>query len=129
LEIAKRNDVVLVIGGSESSNTRNLYNIAAAIKPAFYVEYKEDLDKIDLSNYKNIGIMAGASTPDWLIEDIAQTIKDKYAGNFVRFMSRIFDFLNYGYIFFSVGAFLMSYAIYDILSQPFQYQIGIIISL
>ena len=129
LEIAKRNDVVLVIGGSESSNTRNLYNIAAAIKPAFYVEYKEDLDNIDLSNYKNVGIMAGASTPDWLIEDIAQTIKDKYASNFVRFMSRIFDFLNYGYIFFSVGAFLMSYAIYDILSQPFQYQIGIIISL
>lgn len=129
LEIAKRNDVVLVIGGSESSNTRNLYNIAAAIKPAFYVEYKEDLDNIDLSNYKNIGIMAGASTPDWLIEDIAQTIKDKYASSIYKFVSRIFDFLNYGYIFFSVGAFLMSYAIYDILSQPFQYKIGIIIAL
>ncbi|WP_300369757.1 4-hydroxy-3-methylbut-2-enyl diphosphate reductase [Brachyspira sp.] len=129
LDIAKRNDVVLVIGGSESSNTRNLYNIASAIKPAFYVEYKEDLENIDLSNYKNIGIMAGASTPDWLIEDVAQTIKDKYASNITRIFSKIFDFLNYGYIFFSVGAFLMSYAIYDILSQPFQYKIGIITAL
>ena len=129
LEIAKRNDVVLVIGGSESSNTRNLYNIASAIKPAFYVEYKEDLNNIDLSNYKNIGIMAGASTPDWLIEDVAQTIKDKYSSDISRFFSSIFDFLNYGYIFFSVGAFLMSYAIYDILSKPFQYKIGIVIAL
>ena len=129
LEIAKRNDVVLVIGGSESSNTRNLYKIASEIKPAFYVEYKEDLEKIDLSVYKNIGIMAGASTPDWLIEDVAQTIKDKYSSNITKFISKIFDFLNYGYIFFSVGAFLMSYAIYDILSQPFQFQIGIIIAL
>ncbi|MEI0562827.1 4-hydroxy-3-methylbut-2-enyl diphosphate reductase [Brachyspira pulli] len=128
LEIAKRNDVVLVIGGSESSNTRNLYNIASSIKPAFYVEYKEDLDNIDLSGYKNVGIMAGASTPDWLIEDVAQTIKDKYSKPITRFISRIFDFLNYGYIFFSVGAFLMSYAIYDILSQSFQYKIGIIIA-
>ncbi len=126
LDIAKRNDVVLVIGGSESSNTKNLYKIASAIKPSFYVEYKEDLNNLDLSGYKNIGIMAGASTPDWLIEEVAQTIKDKYASPFSVFFSKIFDFLNYGYIFFSVGAFLMSYAIYDILSQSFQYQIGII---
>ena len=129
LEIAKRNDVVLVIGGSESSNTRNLYKIASSIKPAFYVEFKEDLEKLDLSKYKNVGIMAGASTPDWLIEDVAQTIKDKYSGPITKFFSKIFDFLNYGYIFFSLGAFLMSYAIYDILSQPFQFQIGIIIAL
>ena len=126
LDIAKRNDAVLVIGGSESSNTKNLYKIASAIKPSFYVEYKEDLNNLDLSSYKNIGIMAGASTPDWLIEEVAQTIKDKYANSLSKFFSNIFDFLNYGYIFFSVGAFLMSYAIYDILSQAFQYQIGII---
>ena len=115
LDIAKRNDAVLVIGGSESSNTKNLYKIASAIKPSFYVEYKEDLNNLDLSGYKNIGIMAGASTPDWLIEEVAQTIKDKYANSLSKFFSNIFDFLNYGYIFFSVGAFLMSYASYDIL--------------
>ncbi|WP_347293057.1 4-hydroxy-3-methylbut-2-enyl diphosphate reductase, partial [uncultured Brachyspira sp.] len=120
LDIAKRNDVVLVIGGSESSNTRNLYKIASSIKPSFYVEFKEDLEKIDLTPYKNVGIMAGASTPDWLIEDIAQTIKDNYSSSFYRGINKVFDFLNYGYIFFSFGAFLMSYAIYDILNKPFQ---------
>lgn len=129
LDIAKRNDVVLVIGGSESSNTKNLYKIASAIKPSFYVEYKEDLNNLDLSGYKNIGIMAGASTPDWLIEEVAQTIKDKYASPLSKFFSNIFDFLNYGYIFFSVGAFLMSYAVYDMLSRNFQYQIGVITAL
>ena len=129
LEIAKRNDVVLVIGGSESSNTRNLYKIASNIKPSFYVEFKEDLEKIDLTPYKNVGIMAGASTPDWLIEDIAQTIKDNYSSSFYRGINKVFDFLNYGYIFFSFGAFLMSYAIYDILDKPFQYRIGVIVAL
>ncbi|MEI0579989.1 4-hydroxy-3-methylbut-2-enyl diphosphate reductase [Brachyspira pilosicoli] len=129
LEIAKRNDVVLVIGGSESSNTKNLYKIASNIKPSFYVEFKEDLEKIDLTPYKNVGIMAGASTPDWLIEDIAQTIKDNYSSSFYRGINKVFDFLNYGYIFFSFGAFLMSYAIYDILSKPFQYRIGVIVAL
>ncbi|MBW5378659.1 4-hydroxy-3-methylbut-2-enyl diphosphate reductase, partial [Brachyspira pilosicoli] len=129
LDIAKRNDVVLVIGGSESSNTRNLYKIASSIKPSFYVEFKEDLEKIDLTPYKNVGIMAGASTPDWLIEDIAQTIKDNYSSSFYRGINKVFDFLNYGYIFFSFGAFLMSYAIYDILNKPFQYRIGVIVAL
>ena len=129
LDIAKRNDVVLVIGGSESSNTKNLYKIASNIKPSFYVEFKEDLEKIDLTPYKNVGIMAGASTPDWLIEDIAQTIKDNYSSSFYRGINKVFDFLNYGYIFFSFGAFLMSYAIYDILNKPFQYRIGVIVAL
>ena len=129
LDIAKRNDVVLVIGGSESSNTRNLYKITSSIKPSFYVEFKEDLEKIDLTPYKNVGIMAGASTPDWLIEDIAQTIKDNYSSSFYRGINKVFDFLNYGYIFFSFGAFLMSYAIYDILNKPFQYRIGVIVAL
>ncbi|AFR70914.1 hydroxymethylbutenyl pyrophosphate reductase [Brachyspira pilosicoli B2904] len=129
LDIAKRNDVVLVIGGSESSNTRNLYKIASSIKPSFYVEFKEDLEKIDLTPYKNVGIMAGASTPDWLIEDIAQTIKDNYSSSFYRGINKVFDFLNYCYIFFSFGAFLMSYAIYDILNKPFQYRIGVIVAL
>lgn len=125
LDIAKRNDAVLVIGGAESSNTKNLYNIASSIKPAYYVEYKEDLDSIDLSKYKRVGIMAGASTPDWLIEEIAETIKDKYSSRIGKFISNIFDFIMYGYIFFAFGAFLLSYTVYNILSQSFVYSIGV----
>ncbi|WP_157152292.1 hypothetical protein, partial [Brachyspira sp. SAP_772] len=53
-----------------------------------------------------------------LIEDIAQTIKDNYSSSFYRGINIVFDLLNYGYIFFSFGAFLMSYAIYDILDKP-----------
>ena len=128
LDIAKRNDVVLVIGGSESSNTKNLYKIASTIKPTHYVEFKEDLEKIDLSNYKNIGIMAGASTPDWVIEEIAQIIKDKYSNKISKFVANICDFFNYSYISFSIGVFLMSYSIFNILSIPFNYKIGMIAS-
>ena len=79
VDIANRNDVVLIIGGFESSNTKNLYKIASSIKPSFYIEFKEDLEKIDLSIYNNIGIMAGASTPDWVIKEIANEIESKYS--------------------------------------------------
>lgn len=128
VDIAKRNDVVLVIGGSESSNTKNLYKIASSIKPAHYVEYKKDLDNIDLSNYKKVGIMAGASTPDWLIEEIATTIKEKYASQTELKIKKILDFVVSSYLLFGIGAFLLSFAVSDILSESFAYQIGIIVS-
>lgn len=129
LDIAKRNDVVLVIGGKESSNTKNLYNIASSIKPSYYVEYREDLDNIDLSKYKRVGIMAGASTPDWLIEEVTETIKEKYSSKIVKLINSALDFFIYGHVFFALGAFLLSYAVYNILSQSFTYYIGLITAL
>lgn len=129
VEIAKRNDVVLIIGGANSSNTRNLYKIASSIKPAFYVEYKEDLDKIDLSTFNSVGIMAGASTPDWLIMDIANTVKEKYSSRFKKVLNYLLDFTMASHLFFSVGAFLLSFAVSKILSEEFAHSIGVITAL
>lgn len=129
LEIAKRNDAVLIIGGKESSNTKNLYNIAASIKPAFYIEYKEDLDSIDLSKYKNIGIMAGASTPDWLIEEVASLIKEKYTKSYKKIISKVLNFILDSYLSHALAGILLSFAVYNILSQKFNYSIAIIVGL
>jgi len=129
LEIAKRNDAVLIIGGKESSNTKNLYNIAKAIKPAFYVEYKEDLDSIDLSKYKKIGIMAGASTPDWLIEEVANLIKEKYTKSYKKAISKVLNFILDTYLSHALAGILLSFAVYNILSQKFNYSIALIVGL
>ena len=129
LEIAERNDAVLIIGGKESSNTKNLYNIAKAIKPSFYVEYKKDLDSIDLSKYKNIGIMAGASTPDWFIEEVASSIKEQYTEKYKKVISKTLNFILDSYLSHALAGILLSFAVYDILSQKFNYSIALIVGL
>ncbi len=129
LEIAERNDAVLIIGGKESSNTKNLYNIAKAIKPAFYVEYKKDLDSIDLSKYKNIGIMAGASTPDWFIEEVASSIKEEYTKKYKKAISKTLNFILDSYLSHAIAGILLSFAVYNILSQKFNYSIALIVGL
>ncbi len=75
-EMAKTKDAMIIVGGKNSSNTHKLYNIAKAECDATYwVETKDELDLTALNGKVNIGIMAGASTPKNVIEDVVQAIK------------------------------------------------------
>lgn len=68
-------DIMIVIGGYNSSNTKKLYEICKSnCKETYMIETKDDLPKIDFRNYDNIGITAGASTPDWIINEVVETI-------------------------------------------------------
>ncbi|MDI6602185.1 MAG: 4-hydroxy-3-methylbut-2-enyl diphosphate reductase [Thermoanaerobacteraceae bacterium] len=68
-------DIMIVIGGYNSSNTKKLYDICKEnCNNTFLVETKHDLPEIDFNNYNNIGITAGASTPNWIIKDVVETI-------------------------------------------------------
>ncbi|HJG97472.1 MAG TPA: 4-hydroxy-3-methylbut-2-enyl diphosphate reductase [Romboutsia timonensis] len=63
-------DCMIVIGGKHSSNTQKLVNICKEQVPTFSIETKEDLDIDKLSKFNIIGVTAGASTPNWIIEDV-----------------------------------------------------------
>ena len=70
-ELAARNDGMIVIGGRESSNTRRLTELCAALCPAvLWIERGEDLEPSDLYGKASIGITAGASTPGWIIKEV-----------------------------------------------------------
>ncbi|OUN07951.1 bifunctional 4-hydroxy-3-methylbut-2-enyl diphosphate reductase/30S ribosomal protein S1 [Flavonifractor sp. An92] len=70
-ELAARNDGMIVIGGRESSNTRRLTELCAALCPTvLWVERGEDLEPSDLYGKASIGITAGASTPGWIIKEV-----------------------------------------------------------
>lgn len=70
---------ILVIGGKFSANTNRLAQIARAEgKEAFLVESKEELPLKELEKFKTLGITAGASTPNWLINEIVDTLKSKF---------------------------------------------------
>lgn len=77
-ELALKVDLMLVIGGKHSSNTKKLYKTCLEVQPnTYHIESEEDLNLIDLEKYEKIGITAGASTPDFVIEKIIEIIKRK----------------------------------------------------
>jgi len=63
-------DLVLVIGGRDSANTRHLWEIAAQSKPAHHVQGVEDVLPEWLEGVRCVGLTAGASTPDSLIDEV-----------------------------------------------------------
>ena len=76
LEIAKSVDVIFVLGGKESSNTKKLFEICKKeCKYTFFVEKILDLSKIKLTDFNNIGIISGTSTPDFFIKEVIEYFK------------------------------------------------------
>ncbi|HHW70156.1 MAG TPA: bifunctional 4-hydroxy-3-methylbut-2-enyl diphosphate reductase/30S ribosomal protein S1 [Clostridiales bacterium] len=74
-KLAKIADVMLVIGGRNSSNTQKLYNLCKMYcNNTFAIEKAEDINKNMLDTGNIIGITAGASTPNWLIEEVIRTM-------------------------------------------------------
>ncbi len=71
LELAGTVDFMLVIGGLNSANTQKLANICR--QNGCRTEHVESVDEIDIrwfDNVENVGITAGASTPDWIIREV-----------------------------------------------------------
>ncbi len=74
--LAEQSDVVLVIGGRKSANTRHLREIAAACgKPAYHIEGIDDIDVNWFKGAGTVGISAGASTPQYLIDEVAGFVR------------------------------------------------------
>lgn len=76
-EMAKKSDLMVVAGSKKSANTTHLAEILSKITTTLHIE-----DDIELENYKeliqnanNIGITAGASTPDYIIKRIEEKLK------------------------------------------------------
>jgi len=75
-ELAKKADIMIIIGGKNSSNTKQLYNIANEHCKSYLIESEEELKKEWFEGKNHCGISAGASTPEWLVEKIISKIKD-----------------------------------------------------
>lgn len=79
--IAKQNDHVIVIGGHASSNTKKLAIVAESYgAKAQLIESPEDIDFDALKDAKRIGILAGASTPNWLIDKARDVLIAHFSG-------------------------------------------------
>lgn len=78
-EIAGKVDAMIVIGGSHSSNTQKLYEICKKeCKNTYYIQTLVDLDLEVLKSMGSVGITAGASTPNNIIEEVHTNVRIKF---------------------------------------------------
>ncbi len=77
LELAGRVDLMIVIGGRHSANTRHLAEscVAAGVE-THHVETAAELDPAWLVNRRRIGVTAGASTPDQIIDEVVTKLEE-----------------------------------------------------
>ena len=75
-KMAEMVDALIVVGGKNSGNTQRLAEIAGQSGVAtFHIETESDLDVKALSAAETIGITAGASTPNWIINRVVRTVE------------------------------------------------------
>ena len=75
-ELAERADVVFVVGSKNSSNSNRLAELAQrAGKPSYLIDSAEDIDEIWVSHANIVGVTAGASAPDILVQQVLARLK------------------------------------------------------
>lgn len=77
ISLAAEMDALFVVGGKNSANTFRLADLARKQNtPTFHIETVKELKNIDLGPYKSIGVSAGASTPNWIIDQITDHLAE-----------------------------------------------------
>lgn len=74
-ELARKVEVVVVVGGKKSNNTKQLFELVAKIRPAFWIEHEREIREQDFARFKKVGVTAGASTPAETIERICHVLR------------------------------------------------------
>ncbi len=75
--LAPKVDVMIIIGGKNSGNTRRLYTISKGLNPnSYHIETAEELKPEWFTKVKRVGITAGASTPEWIIREVRDKIEE-----------------------------------------------------
>ena len=76
-DVAKVADVMIVIGGKHSSNTKQLHSICERdCKESYLIENEKELESSWFEDKELCGISAGASTPDWIVQNVINKIQE-----------------------------------------------------
>ncbi len=76
LELSKKNDIMIIIGGRTSSNTAKLKAVCEPNCPTYLIETAKELLDIAFCDVQSIGVTAGASTPDSIIKEVLKTMSE-----------------------------------------------------
>jgi 4-hydroxy-3-methylbut-2-enyl diphosphate reductase len=82
VDLAPRMDLVIVVGSQTSANSMRLAQISSKFGiPTYLIDHAEEIQAEWLQDKVNVGITAGASTPDWLINDVIARIRELAPNN------------------------------------------------
>lgn len=74
---AGRHDVVLFVSGKESSNGKMLYSVCKSVNPnTYFISSPAEIDNNWFAGKNSAGICGATSTPKWLIEEIAESVRN-----------------------------------------------------
>ena len=77
-KIAKNVEAMIVIGDKHSSNTQKLFEICnTECEKTYYIQTSKDMDYSLLESINNVGITAGASTPNNIIEEVSKNVRNE----------------------------------------------------
>ncbi|HTL97973.1 MAG TPA: 4-hydroxy-3-methylbut-2-enyl diphosphate reductase [Holophagaceae bacterium] len=109
--LAQAVDYVIVVGGKASSNTKHLAELAQHYgKPVQYVETAAELDLKAFKGSETVGVLAGASTPTWLVDEVVDVLEQLGDG-----ASRLGSFLRAGFgapVLLAAGSSLMTLGVH-----------------
>ena len=104
-ELAGDCDVIVVIGGRGSANTRRLAELAGSLgAPTSHVESDDELQPQMFDGARTVGVTAGASTPHWMIQRVVERIEAIGKSRKKRWLAAACRFLVASNIFVAVGA-------------------------
>lgn len=77
-KLAKTSDLMVVVGSKKSANTTHLAQLLSKITKTIHIESQNELDNYtkEIATSQNIGVTAGASTPDTLIQDVIKKLEN-----------------------------------------------------
>ena len=114
INLREKVDAMIVVGGRGSANTNRLVKISAdGGTPTFLVETEDELDLRKLVDYNVIGVTAGASTPNWLLQrvvDKVQSFKGKKIRKIRIFAEKAISIFIGSFMYIGIGAASFSYS-------------------
>lgn len=76
IQLCRQVEIMFVLGGLESANTRRLAELCKTVNPqTFHLQNWGELDTSVLSGKKTVGVTAGASTPDWIVDEFVKNLE------------------------------------------------------
>jgi 4-hydroxy-3-methylbut-2-enyl diphosphate reductase len=77
-KVAKKVDLMIVIGGKHSSNTQKLVEACQEITPTYHIETAKEIKNVWFNKKtRRAGLTAGASTPEWVIKEVQSKLEEK----------------------------------------------------
>jgi (E)-4-hydroxy-3-methyl-but-2-enyl pyrophosphate reductase len=122
LQVAETVDAMVIVGGKGSSNTQRLVELSRSKGiPAFHVETADELELGKLTDYKTVGVTAGASTPNWIIQQVVERLEHAQTRRPTawKLVQRLLQFLALTNLYVAFGAAGLTLANIELLGLPF----------